>query len=211
MTEEGLSTGGPSSSSADLESVRQRPMTSTVRPADAADAAALAAVAAATFPLACPPHTTAEAIAAFIATKLSEAAFADYLADPDRALYLAEVDGDPAGYTMLVFGEPSDPDVAAAITVHPTAELSKVYVRAEHHGAGVSAMLMAVSLEAAHARSVAGIWLGVNQENVRANRFYEKNGFAVVGTKKFLVGSRWEDDFVRELVFSAGVASSASR
>ncbi|MBW4031588.1 MAG: GNAT family N-acetyltransferase [Acidobacteria bacterium] len=181
-------------------------MTSTVRLAEAADAAALAALAAATFPLACPPHTTAEAIAEFIATTLSESAFADYLANPDRALYLAEVDGDAAGYTMLIFGEPSDRDAAAAITVHPTAELSKVYVRAEHHGAGVAALLMAVSIEAARDRAAAGIWLGVNQENARANRFYEKTGFRVVGTKKFLVGSRWEDDFVRELVFSAGVA-----
>ena len=58
---------------------------------------------------------------------------------------------------------------------------------------------MAASLEAARARGAVGIWLGVNEENVRANRFYEKSGFVRVGTKKFLVGERWEDDFVREL------------
>jgi RimJ/RimL family protein N-acetyltransferase len=40
----------------------------------------------------------------------------------------------------------------------------------------------------------------VNEENARANRFYEKNGFAKVGTKRFLVGERYEDDFVRERV-----------
>jgi hypothetical protein len=34
---------------------------------------------------------------------------------------------------------------------------------------------------------------------VRANRFYEKQGFVRVGTKKFLVGQRYEDDFVRAL------------
>jgi ribosomal protein S18 acetylase RimI-like enzyme len=38
----------------------------------------------------------------------------------------------------------------------------------------------------------------VNQENARANRFYEKSGFTLVGTKHFLVGDRLEDDFVRE-------------
>jgi diamine N-acetyltransferase len=42
------------------------------------------------------------------------------------------------------------------------------------------------------------MWLGVNQENARANRFYEKNGFAQVGIKHFLVGDRLEDDYVRE-------------
>ena len=43
---------------------RRGPMTVRIRPAEAGDAAALAAVAAVTFPLACPPHTTEEAKAA---------------------------------------------------------------------------------------------------------------------------------------------------
>jgi ribosomal protein S18 acetylase RimI-like enzyme len=111
------------------------------------------------------------------------------------------VNGDPAGYTMLVFGEPSDDDVSAAVSVHPIAELSKVYVLEGHHGAGVGAALMAASLAAARERAVAGVWLGVNQQNARANRFYEKSGFAIVGEKKFLVGGKTEDDFVRQLVF----------
>ena len=174
----------------------------SVRRAETPDAAALAAVAAVTFPLACPPHTTDEAKAAFIAGNLTETHFAGYLTDPARVLLLAEVDGVPAGYTMLVFGEPADPDVAAAITTRPTAELSKFYVMPEHHGGVVSAPLMAATLEAARARSVAAVWLGVNEENERANRFYDKNGFAIVGRKKFLVGTRYEDDNVRELVLS---------
>ncbi len=171
-----------------------------IRRPQARDAAALSVVAAATFPLACPPHTSDEAKAAFIAANLSEASFAGYLDDDDRELFLAEVEGEAAGYTMLVFGEPRDADVAAAITTRPTAELSKMYTLPEHHGRGVAAALMAISLEAVRARGAAAVWLGVNEENDRANRFYEKHGFARVGRKKFWVGERWEDDFVRELV-----------
>ena len=169
-----------------------------IRPATLGDAATLHAVAAETFPLACPPHTTQEAIADFIATSLSQPAFEGYLADSQRLLFLAEQDGEAAGYTMLVFGEPNDPDVAAAVTMRPTVELSKVYVRAAHHGSGLAAQLVETSVEASISRGARSIWLGVNQENVRANRFYEKRGFAQVGTKKFLVGDRYEDDFVRE-------------
>ena len=169
-----------------------------IRPALLADAAALAAVAAATFPLACPPHTSDEAKADFIAKNLTETSFTGYLGDEERALFLAELDGEPVGYTMLVFGEPHDADVAAAITLRPTVELSKVYVLPGHHGAGVSSALMEASLAEARSRGAVGIWLGVNEENARANRFYEKSGFARVGSKKFLVGERWEDDFVRE-------------
>ena len=57
---------------------------------------------------------------------------------------------------------------------------------------------MTASIQTARGRGAAGLWLGVNQENAKANRFYEKHGFARVGTKRFLVGDRYEDDFVYE-------------
>jgi ribosomal protein S18 acetylase RimI-like enzyme len=172
----------------------------SVRRAVASDSAALAAVAAATFPLACPPHTTDEAKAAFIATHLSPSNFDSYLADPVRDILIAEIEGEVVGYTMLVFAEPSDPDVAAALTVRPSIELSKFYVLAGHHGQGIASALMTETIAASQERGAAAVWLGVNEENARANRFYEKNGFVKVGTKRFLVGEKYEDDFVRERV-----------
>ncbi len=180
-------------------------MTVNVRPATPADASALALVAAATFPLACPPHTTEEAKAQFIATVLSEERFADYLADPSRDLLIAETDdgdgdADAVGYAMLVHGEPADADAASAIRVRPTIELSKCYVLPGHHGAGVAGLLMGASLDAASARKAVGIWLGVNEENERAQRFYGKHGFERVGTKRFLVGDRLERDWVMERI-----------
>ena len=164
------------------------------------DAAALAALAAATFPLACPPDAKPEAVADFIARHLTESNFDAYLAGPERELLIAELDGAPSGYTMLVYREPTDADVLAAISVRPTAELSKCYLLAAAHGSGLAGQLMAATVDAARTRGAAGLWLGVNNQNAKANRFYEKNGFAIIGTKKFLVGERWEDDFVRELV-----------
>lgn len=169
-----------------------------VRRAENADAAALAALASLTFPLACPPHTTDEAKAAFIVEHLSEASFARYLVDPARAIFVAEADGAFTGYTMLVAGDPADADVAAAATLRPTVELSKCYVHPDAHGAGVAAALMAASIADAQASGAAGMWLGVNQQNARAQRFYEKHGFARVGVKRFLVGDRYEDDYVYE-------------
>lgn len=173
----------------------------TVRTAGPADARTLSEVAAATFALACPPGTEPEQIKAFIAENLSEESFGSYLADPGRELQVVENDGAAVGYTMLVFEEPANADVRACITARPTAELSKVYVLADQHGSGAGAALMAATIVAARRKEVAGVWLGVNQKNERANRFYEKNGFVKVGTKQFLVGDELHDDFVRELVF----------
>ncbi len=102
---------------------------------------------------------------------------------------------------MLIVGEPSDPDVVAALTTRPTAELSKCYVMPGHHGAGVASALMTRTLESARERGAAAVWLGVNEENARAQGFYEKSGFAQAGRKRFLVGDRWEEDFVMERVF----------
>ena len=170
-----------------------------IRPAEPGEAAALAELAAATFPLACPPHTSAEAIADFIRTVLSTANFESYLADPDRLLLVAhDGTGTLTGYTMLVFGEPTDADAAAAIRIRPTVELSKCYLRSEAHGTGTAAALMAATLTAARERGAAGSWLGVNEENDRALRFYGKHGYERVGTKHFLVGTRYEDDYVLE-------------
>nr|WP_091782840.1 GNAT family N-acetyltransferase [Pedococcus dokdonensis] len=169
-----------------------------VRAAEPADAAVLAEVAAATFALACPPHVTQQSIDTFIADVLSRTCFERYLADPQRDLFLSEADGRVTGYAMVVHGEPADADVRAALTLRPTAELSKIYVLPDQHGAGTSRLLMAASVEVARARGAAGVWLGVNQLNERAQRFYAKSGFVMVGTKRFLVGERYEDDFVFE-------------
>lgn len=169
-----------------------------MRAAEMTDAGALAELAALTFPLACPPHTSDAAKAAFIATHLSEARFGGYLADETRVLFVADDGGQLLGYTMLVAGEPADPDVASAVRIRPTIELSKCYVHPDAHGAGIASALMATSLDAARERGAAGVWLGVNQLNARAQRFYTKSGFTRVGTKRFLVGDHYEDDFVYE-------------
>lgn len=168
-----------------------------IRAAVADDASALAAVAAATFPLACPPGTSQEAIDAFVTEHLSAQRFAEYAADPQRDLLIAELDGAAAGYTMLVAGDPADEDVAAVVTVRPTVELSKCYVLADHHGQGLAAQLIERSVEVAAARGARSVWLGVNQHNARANAFYAKHGFEVAGPKHFMVGDERHDDFVR--------------
>ena len=167
----------------------------TVRPAEHGELDALARLAALTFPLACPPGSTAQDQQEFIDAVLSVERFAEYLADPRRDVLVTE---DLSGYTMLVAGEPTDDDVRAALHLRPTIELSKCYVHPDHHGAGVAHALMTASLEAARERGAQGMWLGVNQQNARAQAFYVRSGFAIVGTKHFTVGARVEDDYVLE-------------
>jgi len=176
-------------------------VTVTARPATASDAPALAAVAALTFPLACPPGTALVDMARFVTTVLSEERFDEYLADPARHVLAlvddtAESDAPLLGYGMLVTGEPADQDVAVAVRGRPAVELSKLYVAPAVHGQGAARVLMEAALAAAAATGASSVWLGVNQQNARAQAFYAKHGFARVGTKRFTVGAETHDDFV---------------
>ncbi len=156
----------------------------------------LADVAARTFPLACPPSVTPPDVAAFIAENLTPARFAEYLTDPDRVVLTAIDDGRIVGYALMIRGVPDDAEVARAVTARPAVELSKMYVLPEAHGAGVSTALMSAALQHAATLGAACVWLGVNQQNQRAQRFYAKHGFTVTGTKTFRLGTQIEQDYV---------------
>lgn len=171
-------------------------MTLRVRAADAGDAAELADVAAATFPLACPPSVPAADIAAFTAAHLSAPRFADYLTDPQRRVLVICRDGAIVGYAMLIRGIGSDPAVAAAVPQQPAVELSKLYVLAGQHGTGASATLMNAALDWADQAGAECVWLGVNCNNERAQRFYGKQGFSIAGRRTFVIGDGVEHDFV---------------
>lgn len=151
---------------------------------DSVDAGELAAVAAQTFPLACPPSTAPEDIASFVEANLSAERFAEYLADPDRTIITAARGGRIIGYAMLVRDRTD------------AAELSKIYVLPDHHGDGASAALIELALATARQWGASSVWLGVNQANQRAQRFYAKSGFTISGTRTFQVGNRTENDYL---------------
>ncbi len=164
--------------------------------AGSVDAVELAAVAARTFPLACPPSVALNDIAAFIDANLSDSRFADYLADPQRLIITTNHEDRITGYAMLISGVSDDPDVQAAVHIRPAMELSKMYVLPAYHGSGVAAALIKAALTAAASRSAGCVWLGVNRKNQRAQRFYQKHGFSVSGNRSFQLGSHTESDYV---------------
>jgi ribosomal protein S18 acetylase RimI-like enzyme len=172
-----------------VEPLRTQSLAVRVVTTGSVDADELAALAARTFPLACPPATAPENIASFIDTNLSAERFAEYLADPQRAILTAVLDGRIIGYVMLIRGVADD------------AELSKIYVLPDYHGGGVSTALMDLALATAEKWGAGRVWLGVNQANQRAQRFYAKSGFKINGTRTFQVGVSIENDYlmVREL------------
>ncbi|WP_084099982.1 N-acetyltransferase [Demequina sp. NBRC 110051] len=179
-------------------------VTHTVRPATASDIPALVDLAAVTFPLACPPTTTREAMDAHIAAKLNADVIGGWISSPTHAVVVADavVAGTLDGYALATFGPCSDPEAAVALSdagvaTDPIHELSKIYVRAEAHGGGLAGALMEAAVAATREGHGPGpVWLGTNDANLRAQAFYRRHGFTLVGARTFDVGGNRETDVV---------------
>lgn len=165
--------------------------------ATAADLPELADVARQTFPLACPPSVRPEDVAAFIDDNLSADRFRAHLQNPDRTVLVARRDERISGYTTLIRGVPdNEDDVQRAVSLRPAVEVSKLYVLPDDHGTGVAAALITAALRHADELGAKSVWLGVNQLNERAQRFYAKHGFTISGTRTFHLGAGVENDYV---------------
>ena len=117
---------------------------------------------------------------AFFATRTPErftANWARVLADPATAtVTLAEVDGEVVGFAQVIASRDTPPVREE--------ELVTIYVRAAHHGSGLGQAL----LDAVLGDRPASLW--VAEQNPRARRFYERNGFAADGARTVL--ESWE-------------------
>lgn len=163
-----------------------------LRRADPADAAALSLVASATFLEAFAGVLLGSDITAHCLMNNAAAKFERWTADPDGAVVVAEHEEGhaPLGYTVLTTPElPVDPGPGDI-------ELKRIYALTATHGAGLGRALMTQALADAAALGKRRILLGVHAGNARARRFYERQGFAVIGERRFRVGDTWHDDLV---------------
>jgi diamine N-acetyltransferase len=180
------------------------PTSVVVRPARPHEAAETAWLAALTFPLACPAGTPVQTMAAHVAQHLTPARFAAWMASDDHVLLVAaspDSTGGIVGYALLARGEPSAGEERSVLRATagpgPYVELSKIYVHPGHLGTGTAGRLLDVATTEAH-RLAPGrpLWLGTNGENQRAQAFYRRHGFAVVGHRTYDVGGVQHDDVV---------------
>lgn len=162
-----------------------------LRRAGPADAAALSLVAGATFLEAFAGILDGPDILAHVARNSSAAAFGTYMAGGAIAtLAEAGAGAAPLGYTLL-----TAPDLPVAPEPGDI-ELKRIYALFPTHGTGLGAELMARAIDDAQSTGHNRLLLGVYGGNKRAQRFYEKHGFAVAGTRRFLVGATWHDDLI---------------
>lgn len=163
-----------------------------LRRAAAGDADMLALVAGATFLEAFAGILSGRDIVDHCAAKSNAAVFAGWLADPASIVTLAEAEDGaaPIGYSVLTAVDLPVEDGGADI------ELRRIYTLSDTHGTGLGPALMVRAAADARTLGRTRLLLGVYGRNLRAHRFYEKQGFSRIGTRQFRVGATLHDDFV---------------
>lgn len=166
-----------------------------VRDASADDAKLLAELAYVTFWDAFHDHPAnrPEDMAAYMAAAFSEGQIARELAHENNIYFIAELDGEPAGYAKLVIGATEDD-----ITAERPIELARLYSHQRFLGKGVGQALMDQCFSKARELDRDVMWLGVWEHNPRAQRFYERNGFHFCGTHIFQLGSDPQTDLLMQ-------------
>ena len=118
------------------------------------------------------------------------ATFAGWATDPASVVTVAETEPvhAPIGYTVLTacdFPVPPEPgDI----------ELRRIYTLRQAYGSGVGQALITRAFEDAVRIGGRRMLLGVWDQNRRARAFYERQGFRVIGSRRFQVGREVHDD-----------------
>jgi ribosomal protein S18 acetylase RimI-like enzyme len=135
-------------------------------------------------------------MAAYLNSTFQTSNIEKQLNDDRSLIFIAENDSDPAGYVY------SHPAVTPQCVDDKTAvKLERIYLRKRYYGLAVGDALMQTTIKEARSRGYRSVWLSSWELNDRANAFYKKWKFEVVGHQEFIVGSDVQNDFIlsREL------------
>lgn len=113
------------------------------------------------------------------------------LEDQNAEFYFAELDKATIGYLKVNVGQSQ-----TEIKDKNALEIERIYVLKEFHGKKVGQMLYDKAIALANEKQVGYVWLGVWEENSRAIRFYEKNGFTAFDKHIFKLGNDEQTDIM---------------
>lgn len=116
------------------------------------------------------------------------------LTDKNAEFYFAELDDNVIGYLKVNFGQSQ-----TEIKDKNALEIERIYVLKEFHGKKVGQILYDKAIELAKEKNVEYVWLGVWEQNPRAIRFYEKNGFTAFDKHIFKLGNDEQTDIMMKL------------
>jgi len=134
---------------------------------------------------------TKENIAKYLADGFSIEKLTEELNNEHSEFYFAVIDDKVVGYLKLNFGS-SQSEIQDSISL----EIERIYVLQQYHGKKVGQVLYEKAMQVAEDKKVDYVWLGVWEENPRAIRFYQKNGFVEFDKHIFRLGDDEQTDIM---------------
>lgn len=134
-----------------------------------------------------------EDIMAFVNVAYTPERLTPELLNPDTSLFFARYADSPAavGYLKVNFGpaqtELQDPEAL---------EVERLYLSSDQTGKGIGQLLLDKALEIARASGMRYVWLGVWEHNVKARKFYARNGFTDFDSHIFTLGDDAQTDIM---------------
>lgn len=114
-------------------------------------------------------------------------------ADPHKDFIVAtDLEGIIVGFALLTQAT-SEPCIDH---VDSKVELQRLYVAIEHHGRGIGKLLARRLDEVARTKGFRYVWLGVWEENYKAQKVYRSLGYEKVGDHDFTMGNVVQNDWI---------------
>ncbi|MCX6292162.1 MAG: GNAT family N-acetyltransferase [Bacteroidetes bacterium] len=141
------------------------------------------------------PVNTEEDMQLYLESSFNEKQMLAEITDQSANTFLLAVLGDePIGYVKMRRDRTYD-----EFKNEKSIEIERIYVKKKFQDQKIGKLLMDHCIELAKSENSVWIWLGVNNENVKAIEFYKKYGFEIFGTKKFILGTAVDEDFLMKL------------
>ena len=116
------------------------------------------------------------------------------LENPNSEFYFAENNDEILGYLKLNFK-----DAQTEKLEENHFEIERIYVLKAFLGQKIGQILFDKAIEIGREKNLEYVWLGVWEENHRAIKFYEKNGFEIFGKHDFVLGKDVQTDLLMKM------------
>lgn len=146
-------------------------------------------------------HNSEDNMNKYLEMSFSDDKLKNEILNPESIFYLLkenennENNKNVIGYLKLNLG-----DAQTELKDHRGLEIERIYLLKEYHGKKLANLLMNKAIEVAKEKNKSFIWLGVEDKNLKAIKFYQKNGFNEFDKHIFKFGDEMQTDIMMKLI-----------
>ncbi|WP_143306002.1 GNAT family N-acetyltransferase [Chitinophaga vietnamensis] len=137
------------------------------------------------------PLNTPENLQAYLSKSFSDEQVQAELDNPESTFLFAVADDNVIGYLKINTG-----NAQTELKAPEALEIERIYVHQQWQGQRVGQLLYEAAIAAAQSAQKTYVWLGVWDQNHKAIKFYERNGFIAFDSHAFQLGDERQTDIM---------------